>query len=344
MATVRRRGDKWQVQVRRQGFAGLTRSFAMMRDAERWGVLKEREFDLLESQGLIGKKVCDLTLAAILARYRETLVPHRRGGDREAYMIKAMERATFAAAMADRVTSADLKAYRDTRLRTVSPATVVRELGLLQHAYEIARKDWGYEGLGNPVKDVSKPKLPPGRARRLSDGEEGLLIHWGRLSRNPLLLPIMGFALETGMRLGEIVAADWKHYDGRERVLLVPLTKNGKPRTVPLTLKAASLIEGRRGSDVGPIFPSTVEAIKQAWIRLTRRAGIADLHFHDLRHEAVSRLFERGLDMPEVMMVSGHTDHRMLLRYTHLSARKLVEKMDRSERCAQQAEAVAHAR
>ena len=331
IATVRRRGDKWQVQVRRQGFEGLSRSFTQIRDAERWGVLKEREFDLLESQGLIGRKVCDLTLEALLVRYRETVVPRKRCPDREAYMVAALERAPFAAVQADRVSSADVKVYRDARLRSVGPATVVRELGVLQHAYEVARADWGFEGLANPVKGVARPKLPPGRARRLTDGEEALLIAGARRGRNPLLLPVIGFALETGMRLGEIVSADWSHLDAGERVLLLPVTKNGKPRTVPLSLKAMDLLAARGVASRGLIFPTTVEAVKQAWQRLTRRTGIADLHFHDLRHEAVSRLFERGLDMPEVMMVSGHTDHRMLLRYTHLSARKLVEKMDRWE-------------
>ncbi len=331
MATIRKRGDKWQVQVRREGFPPVSKTFALARDAERWGVLREREFDLLASQGLTGRAVCDLTLRALLVRYRLTVVPLKRSADREAYMLGTLERASFAASPADRVTSADVKAHRDARLGSVGPASVVRELGLLQHAYEVARTDWGFEGLVNPVKGVARPKLPSGRARRLSEAEEARLVLGAARSRNRLLLPIVAFALETGMRLGEIVAADWSHLHVADRVLLLPLTKNGKPRTVPLSLKAMRLLAERGPQSQGLIFPASASAVKQSWRRLTSRAKVADLHFHDLRHEAVSRLFERGLDMPEVMMVSGHTDHRMLLRYTHLSARKLVEKLDRTD-------------
>lgn len=331
MATLRKRGDKWQVQVRRRGFTPQTRSFSQRRDAERWAILKEREFDRLESLGLAGTKACDLTLAALLIRYQEKVSPLKRSGDREAYMVAALARAPFASSAAERITATELKAYRDKRLLTVRPSTVVRELGILQHAFEVARKEWGYEGLANPVKDVAKPKLPKGRTRRLRRGEEEQLIGGARLSRNRLLLPVMGIALETGMRLGEIVRAQWSECDIERRVLLLPTTKNDKPRTVPLTLRAVAIIDGQRGNQSIRIFPTTVEAIKRAWHRLTIRSEVSDLHFHDLRHEAVSRLFERGLELPEVMMISGHTDHRMLLRYTHLSASKLVEKLDRTD-------------
>ena len=135
------------------------------------------------------------------------------------------------------------------------------------------------------------------------------------------------------MRLGEIVGARWEHFDAAARVLYLPITKNGVPRTVPLSRLAVKHIEGQEGRE-GLIFRTTVEAIKRSFIRLTRRAEIEDLHFHDLRHEAISRLVERGFDLPAVMMFSGHTDHRMLLRYTHLKARSLVERLDAEEKSA----------
>lgn len=328
MATIRKRADKWQVQIRRQGFAAQSKSFNQQRDAERWAVLKERELDLLESQGLTGAKACDLTVGQLLERYRLQVLPLKRSGGREAYLVHAMERATFAKAKADRLPTKSIIAYRDGRSMSVGPATIVRELGLLQHAYEVARKDWGFESLRNPVRDVQRPKLPRGRMRRLRPGEERRLVEAGKRSLNPLLVPIMLFALETSMRLGEIVTARWDHLDRTGRVLLVPETKNDNPRTVPLSRKALAILEELPSSQCELVFPTTAEAIKRAWIRLVRRCKIEDLHFHDLRHEAISRLVERGFDLPHVMMFSGHTDHRMLLRYTHLSARKLVAKLD----------------
>ncbi len=329
MATIRKRDSKWQVQVRRQGFKPVSRSFIQQRDAERWATLKERELDLLESQGLQGATVCNLTLAELLARYRSEVIPSKRGGDREAYIVQAFERLPLAKRLAGKLAPSDFRAHRDKRLSLVGPATVVRELGIVQHAYEVARTDWGFTGLSNPLKDVPKPKLPGGRTRRLVGDELAKLTAQTANSRNHLLKPLMVFALETAMRQGEIITARWEHLQVVERVLVLPMTKNGKPRTVPLTKTAMQVLSDLGPQTEGPIFPTTSEAVKTAWARLTKRAKVPDFHFHDLRHEAISRLFERGFDLPEVMMMSGHTDHRMLLRYTHLHARKLVEKLDR---------------
>ena len=279
----------------------------------------------------MGARACDLSLAELLDRYRTTALPAKRGGAREAYMIAALARAPFSSLRADKVTAREIASYRDARLKAVAPATIVRELGLLQHAYELARKNWGYDGLINPVIGIQRPPLPRGRTRRLTAAEEAHIRNAAATCRNPLLLPIMTLALETSMRLGEIVAARWEHYDASARVLLLPVTKNGKPRTIPLSRLAVKTIEGQSSALQGAIFPTTAEAIKRAWIRLMRRAKIDDLRFHDLRHEAISRLVERGFDLPSVMMFSGHSDHRMLLRYTHLKARSLVERLDEVE-------------
>ena len=327
MATIRRRRDKWQVQIRRKGFSPQTKSFHQQRDAERWATLKEREFDSLESRGLQGSTLCDMSVEELLARYRGAVVPLKRGATREAYMVSALERTPFANVAAQSLTADHVRRYRDQRLKTVSAATVVRELGILQHAFNVARTEWGFSALCNPTQDVTRPKLPRGRTRRLLEGEEGKLLTACGQSRNPLIRPIMTIALETAMRANEILTATWDNYDASERVLLLPITKNGKQRTVALSRAAIAAIESQPRKAAGPIFPTSSEALKRAWRRLTKRAGISDLHFHDLRHEAISRLFELGLDIPEVMMMSGHTDHRMLLRYTHLTARRLVSKL-----------------
>jgi len=328
MATIRKRGAKWQVQVRRGGFAPLSKSFTHQRDAERWGVLKERELDVLESQGMAGAKACDLTVAELLKRYRLEVIPKKRSPYREACMVASLEKRDFAVERADKLTTRQIGRYRDVRLKHVGPATIVRELGLLQHAYETARKAWGYEGLPNPLRDVQRPRLPQGRARRLSSAEQTAIIASATCARSRQIVLAMTFALETSMRLGEIVAARWEHYDPDARVLLLPVTKSGKPRTIPLSRAAVEVLDHLGRGEAGSVFVLTAETLKKGWIQLTRQAGVPDFHFHDLRHEAISRLVEKGFDIPQVMMFSGHTDHRMLLRYTHLSARKLVAQLD----------------
>ena len=125
MATIRRCGTKWQVQVRRNGFAPQSRSFAQQRDAERWGVLKVRELDLLESQGLAGAKVCDLKVRELLTRYRLEVIPKKRSPYREACIVAALEKRAFCEERADKLTSRQVSRYRDMRLTEVGPADVM---------------------------------------------------------------------------------------------------------------------------------------------------------------------------------------------------------------------------
>jgi integrase len=148
-------------------------------------------------------------------------------------------------------------------------------------------------------------------------------------ARNPWLKPVVLFALETAMRRSELLNAKWKDVNWKDRTLHIPITKNGDARTIPLTPRAVAILaelESISNAD-DPIFPTTAEAIKLSWKRLTKRATIADLHFHDLRHEAVSRFFELGLTVPEVALISGHKDPRMLFRYTHLRPQAVAQKL-----------------
>lgn len=327
MATLRKRGDHWQVQVRRKGFKPRSKSFAQRKDAERWGTLQERDMDLTESRGEAEGASIDLTLGELLARYRTTVVPTKRARETERYLVAAIERRSIAKLRVRALKAADVTAYRDQRLIEVGPAGVLRELRLMQHAVETARSGWGMTGLSNPFKDVRKPSEPKGRERRLLGGEEARLLAAAAECRNPFIVPIIRFALATGMRQGEMLSLQWSRCDLTARVATLPLTKNGKARTVPLSKEAVKVLSGLPQCN-GSVFQLSREALKQSWARLVKRAALDDLHFHDLRHEAISRLFEIGLELPEVMTVSGHTDPRMLVRYTHLHAFRLVEKLD----------------
>jgi len=144
--------------------------------------------------------------------------------------------------------------------------------------------------------------------------------------RSPLLAPIIRFAIETGMRRGEIVNVRWEDIDFETSTLHIPITKNGHSRTIPLTEEAGGILKALPSADER-VFPVSGNAIRLAWDRLKRRVGIEDLHFHDLRHEAISRFFEMGLSVPEVALISGHRDYRMLFRYTHLRAEDVAKKL-----------------
>ena len=137
----------------------------------------------------------------------------------------------------------------------------------------------------------------------------------------------MQLAVETGMRRSELLNSRSCDVDLQNRLLHIPHTKNGSARTIPLTERAVELLKERLTTDTDHPFSLSPNAVRLAWDRLTERAGIEDLHFHDLRHEAVSRFFELGLSVPEVALISGHRDYRMLSRYTHLKACDIVAKI-----------------
>ena len=133
------------------------------------------------------------------------------------------------------------------------------------------------------------------------------------------------------MRRSEILALSWAHIDIPGRAAFLPVTKNGRTRKVPLSSVAIQILETlpREGLMV---FPVSANALKLAWSRkICPKAGVIDLHFHDLRHEGTSRLAESGqYSLIELQAITGHRDTRMLLRYSHLCVSKLAEKMDRS--------------
>ena len=155
------------------------------------------------------------------------------------------------------------------------------------------------------------------------------LRHAASKTSNPCVWPIIVFAIETGMRRGEILGLRWEHVDLDRRIGYLPLTENGTSREVPLSTKAAQVLAAQQQrNDTRSPFPVTSNGFRLAWERLRRRAGLSDLRFHDLRHEAISRFFELGLNIPEVAVISGHKDPRMLFRYTHLRARSILRKLD----------------
>lgn len=186
--------------------------------------------------------------------------------------------------------------------------------------------------MGNPIRENPLAALRIGaqdnrRDRRLLGVELHLLVAATRKTRNPLMLPIILFALETGMRRGEILAMNWSDVDLKRHSVTIPEAKNGYARTIPLTEKACSLLDGF-SVRTGSIFPITPTALKLSWTRLTKRAGLDNLHFHDLRHEAISRFFEVGLTIPEVASISGHRDMRMLFRYAHADPSRVLSRLE----------------
>ena len=222
--------------------------------------------------------------------------------------------------------------WRDSRLRSVSGSTVNREMNLLHHVLEVARKEWGIGVPVNPVSQVRRPKNNPPRDRLLKDHEKSLLLALAaNNTRSSYLRSVLELAWETGMRQGELAALEINQVDLGERVisLRAGTTKSGAARTVPLSSRAIDVLREIIGNRaVGSVWPNlTTEAIKRAFIRLRQRAGIPHVTFHDGRHAATTHFVELGLSDMEVMSITGHGSTAMLKRYTHLRAKKLAEKL-----------------
>lgn len=331
MATLRKRGTKWQVQVRREGHS-LSRTFHLKEDALRWAREQELSIDrgaLISSGTAKSSATTSLTLSDVLGRYQRDVLPAKRSaGLIEGYHLRAVLRHEIAATPLSEVTSVTLARYRDDRLRVVSSGTVNRELGLIQHALKIAREEWGHSIALTPIK---KPSPGKPRQRRLRVEELAGLRTALDQCRNPWVKPAFLFALTTGMRRGEVLSLKWANVDLEARTAFLPITKNGHPRSVPLSPQALSVLRELPQREEDLVFPISTNSLRLAWERVKRRAGVEDLRFHDLRHEAISRFFEQGLSVPEVSLISGHRDPRMLFRYTHLRAADVAKKLQRAE-------------
>ncbi|WP_246686621.1 site-specific integrase [Methylobacterium sp. WL30] len=281
----------------------------------------------------MGLKILDtLTVGDIMVRYRDTVSPTKRGAVREAMAMKVLLKHAIGKVPLSALTVAKVAAHRDYRMRTVKPATINRELALYRHAFEVARKVWDVPLSENAFALVVKPKVLNGRSRRLEPGEWEVLREGCRRSRNPNVLPMVELGLETAMRRGEVLRLRWQDIEWTKRTLLIPTTKNGHARIIPLTGRALELLRQRTIVAISGelrVFPTTEEAVKTAWRWVMKRAPLPDFRYHDLRHEAVSRFFEMGLSIPEVALISGHRDTRMLMRYTHLRPEALAEKLAR---------------
>ena len=222
--------------------------------------------------------------------------------------------------------------FREDRLKKVSSGTVLKDLGLLSALINTGRTEWGLENVlrTNPVSLISKPRAPRPRDRRLEEGELEKLLDFNSSSNHDAWFrPVVLFAIETGMRRGEILSLCWQHVHLDKRYVHLPDTKNGDSRDVPLSPQAMELLRElpRNIREDQVVLPLHFEALKSSWRRACCRAGIIDLRFHDLRHEATSRFFEKGLNVMEVAAITGHKDLRMLQRYTHLRAEDLARKL-----------------
>jgi len=327
MASIRQRSDTWQARIRRKGYPDEVASFKTKTEAQAWARSIESTMDQGSYQSTQSAK--DMLLADVLYRYMHEVTPSKRGAQREAEGIQFMLRQKIASYSMMNLTPAVVAGYRDDRLKTVGAGTIIRELSILSGIISHARKEWSLP-VANPCALVRKPPTPPGRTRLLTIAEETRLLDELKpvRRRSPWMVPLVMLALESAMRRGELLSLRWENVNLVAQTVFLPLTKNGKARTVPLSKTAVAILEGLPNCGrEGLIFPISHMTMHNCFVDACRRAGITNLRFHDLRHTATSRLAEKLPNVIELAAVTGHETIQMLKRYYHPKAEAMAQKL-----------------
>jgi integrase len=269
------------------------------------------------------------TLADAIDKYTQA---NQDMGRTKEQVLRTIRSLPIAAKDCASITSADLVAFADELRETRQPQTVANYMSHLQAVFAIAEDAWGYQldmaqmskamrssrRLGTVAKSTRRDRRPT------LDEMNRLMTHFQEVHRRrPASMPmhvVAAFALFSTRRQEEITRILWSDYQG-DRVLVRdmkhPGQKIGNNVWVDLPEPARRIVDARPRSRP-EIFPYTTDAISAAFTRACQFLAIDDLVFHDLRHEGISRLFETGLGIPQVAMVSGHRSWSSLQRYTHI--------------------------
>lgn len=315
MASIVPEGKKFRAHVFKRGIRE-TKLFLNKSEAKAWASARE----LAIERGASPRSGTGKSLHDAIDRFVREECPKRKGERWEIVRLSRIKRE-----MPDKplrkVTADDIAVWRNSRLATVTGPTVRREMTLLKTVLETARRDWGWVEV-NPMADVKRPSPGKARTRIFSQAEVDAVlaacsyiegaepVNVGQRMCIALLI-----ALETGMRAGEIGKAIVSG-----KVANIPETKNGDSREVPLSRRAQTLFAAYR--------PLTATQIDSAFRLAKKKAGLTDLHFHDSRATACTRLAKiPGIGILELSRIIGHRDPRSLMIYFRESAESLADRL-----------------
>lgn len=342
MANIEKResaqGTTYRVKVRLKGKPAQTATFLRLTDARRWA--QQTEAAIREGRHFAGSEAKRTTLAEVIDRFKREKLPGMNGqADRLRYLnfwVQSLGAYVLADVTPARIneamhTLASTPSERTHKLR--SAATLGQYRQALSGVLALCEREWELIDV-SPMKRVSKPKLPAGRVRYLSDDERERLLTACKASASADLYPAVILALTTGARQAEIMGATWAQVDLQRRVLILETTKNGERRALPLAAPAIAVLQARiRRIDTDLIFPGKnphqVVDLRTPWNTALQRAGITDFHWHDLRHTAASYLAMSGASLAEIAEILGHKTLAMVKRYSHLSHAHVASVTDR---------------
>ena len=326
MASIRRKKDKWQAVIRRAGEATLTRSFRSKMDARKWAIAVEQRLDKGIS-GDVNRAALNDSLWAYLSRYESEISPFKACHNVERYIIGKWKRHGLARLPIGAVTTDRLLPVLNDYKQRYKPETIRKDFGLLRHMFNIAIEQWGVPLQVNPVQQLRLPSTVQHAVRRLPRGAWEAFEAAYPIDERPMVFWMAVVALETAMRRSELLRLEWADVDRARSLITVRQGKNGYARFVPITNRCMEALDHLEGQDAR-VFGITPSGVANAWIVIRNRAGYPNVRFHDLRHEAISRLFEKGLSVPEVASISGHRTLSQLFRYAHADMHKIRDKLE----------------
>tara|TARA_R110000751_G_scaffold263725_1_gene362950 strand:+ start:335 stop:1339 length:1005 start_codon:yes stop_codon:yes gene_type:complete len=332
VATIRKKREKWCVEIRRSFHKHLSKSFITKQDAQRWARETERLIEIGQYADL--SEANKTTLKQLLERY-EREVSSRKRTTSDKYLIRNIMQHDLVNKVLAHISSTDIAEFRDVRLNSISQrlhskvsgSSVNRELSILSDCIKKAINEWGCYIRENPVKPGLRCKENNRRHRRLEIGEYELLMNSCK-SNKAFWCPVIDFAIHTGMRRGELLKITWDmvHFDKMFITLPPEITKTHRARNVPLQPKALEILRALPRSINGRIFPIGLKNFERSFRAICKRAGVTGLRFHDLKREAISRLFERGLSVSEVQLFVGNSLTSLSV-YTEHNSTTLAEKL-----------------
>ena len=328
-----KRGVSFQATIRRKGFDTVTRTFDTKGEALAWASTTEQ--DMKDQRYKSPRRAMGVTLSQALTKYLSTisakkaLNTHRLEKSAAQRLLERLGTETALGSISPQIVAQ----YRDARLQEVTAYSVRHELSLLSHLFSKAKKEWGLP-IENPVADIERPPPPRGRTRFLTDNEAAKLLESSRRSRNYKFYYYILALLHTGMRSSEAAGLRWSQIDLKKRVIYLPTTKNNDPRWVPLTKELTFKLEDLKrisnGNDDELVFLNENQLktdrtiarpglkFRESFNAAKKRAGLLDIHMHDLRHTAASHLIMSGVDIRTLADILGHRTLQMVQRYTHL--------------------------
>lgn len=325
MATITKQGKSWKAIVRRAGFPVQTKCFTLKSAAEQWA--RQTELEMVDGKYIAVSKD---TVESVFKKFRDEECQHRKGCKWEKTRINAYIRdVDWMKLPLNKMTDDALTNWMNDRLKVVKGATVNRDLNLISAVFTHARKVWKMKVGVNPVTNVKRPPKGKGRKRRVSPDEYSKIVDYFNAYEVGAVSWYAGqmfvFAIETGMRLGELVNLMWSEVHQKQKYLEVSDSKNNDGREVPLSAAAIKLLKTLPTDDEF-VFPVVSDSLGGMFRRGCGALGIKGLTFHDTRHEATSRLAKK-LDIMALAKMIGHRDLRSLMIYYNPTPEELAENL-----------------